>query len=31
MPWVFYGGPTEDLARRIDGIRRFGDEVLSQL
>jgi probable F420-dependent oxidoreductase len=31
MPWVFYGGPTEDLAKRIDGIRRFGDEVARPL
>jgi probable F420-dependent oxidoreductase len=31
MPWIFHGGPTEDLARRIDGIRRFGDEVARPL
>lgn len=31
MPWVFYGGPTDDLARRIAGIRRFGDEVAKPL
>lgn len=31
MPWVFYGGPTDDLARRLEGIRRFGDEVARPL
>jgi hypothetical protein len=31
MPWVFYGGPTDALARRVDGIRRFGDEVARPL
>jgi alkanesulfonate monooxygenase SsuD/methylene tetrahydromethanopterin reductase-like flavin-dependent oxidoreductase (luciferase family) len=31
MPWVFYGGPSEDLAQRVDGIRRFGDEVARPL
>jgi probable F420-dependent oxidoreductase len=31
MPWVFYGGATENLQQRIDGIRRFGDEVAGPL
>jgi probable F420-dependent oxidoreductase len=31
MPWVFYGGPTDDLAKRVDGIRRFGDELARPL
>lgn len=31
MPWVFYGGFTDDLARKVDGIRRFGDEVIGPL
>ncbi len=31
MPWVFYGGPTDDLAQRVAGIRRFGDEVIAKL
>jgi probable F420-dependent oxidoreductase len=31
MPWVFHGGPTDDLAKRIDGIRRFGDELAGPL
>jgi alkanesulfonate monooxygenase SsuD/methylene tetrahydromethanopterin reductase-like flavin-dependent oxidoreductase (luciferase family) len=31
MPWVFYGGPTDDVAKRVDGIRRFGDEVARPL
>ncbi len=29
MPWFFYGGPTEDLRQKLDGMRRFGDEVIS--
>ena len=31
MPWFFYGGPTEDLAKRVDGIARFGAEVIATL
>jgi hypothetical protein len=31
MPWLFYGGPTEDLARKLEGIRRFADEVITKL
>ena len=27
MPWIFYGGPTEDLDRKIEGIRRFAEDV----
>ena len=28
LPWVFYGGFTDDLQQRIDGTRRFADDVL---
>jgi hypothetical protein len=28
---VFYGGPTDDVAKRVDGIRRFGDELARPL
>jgi alkanesulfonate monooxygenase SsuD/methylene tetrahydromethanopterin reductase-like flavin-dependent oxidoreductase (luciferase family) len=31
MPWLFYGGPTDDLERRCDGIHRFGEEVIDRL
>jgi probable F420-dependent oxidoreductase len=29
MPWFFYGGFTEDLQQKIDGIYRYADDVLS--
>lgn len=29
FPWVFYHGLTERLDEKIDGIARFGDEVIS--
>ena len=31
MPWIFYGGPTEALDQKRDGIRRFGDEIVAKL
>ena len=31
MPWIFFGGPSDDLAQRLDGIRRFGDEIAQPL
>jgi probable F420-dependent oxidoreductase len=31
LPWVFYGGNTESLDRKRDGIRRFGDEIIAKL
>ncbi len=31
QPWVFYGGPTDDLARKLEGIRRFGEDVIAKL
>ena len=31
MPWFFYGGPTDVLEKRIDGIRRFGEDVIAKL
>jgi hypothetical protein len=30
MPWLFYGGPTEALDRKLEGIRRFADDVISK-
>jgi len=31
MPWMLYGGPTEDLQQKIDGIRRYADEVIAKM
>jgi probable F420-dependent oxidoreductase len=30
MPWVFYSGFTSDLGEKVDGIRRFADDVISK-
>ena len=31
MPWVFYGGETEDTQQKVDGIRRFADDVIAKM
>jgi probable F420-dependent oxidoreductase len=31
MPWFFYGGPTDVLEKRLDGIRRFGEDVIARM
>jgi probable F420-dependent oxidoreductase len=31
MPWLFYGGPTEALDKKLEGLRRFADDVISKL
>jgi probable F420-dependent oxidoreductase len=31
MPWFFYGGATHDVARKVEGIRRFADDVIAKL
>jgi len=31
MPWVFYHGLTEDVEKKVDGIKRFGDEVVEKM
>ena len=31
MPWAFYHGLTDDLDKKLDGIRRFGDEVVAKM
>lgn len=31
MPWIFYGGQLDDLQSKIDGIQRFGDEIIARL
>jgi probable F420-dependent oxidoreductase len=30
MPWVFYGGFTDDLDQRIEGTARFAEDILSR-
>lgn len=30
MPWVFYGGFTDDLGARLDGIARFAEDILAR-
>jgi probable F420-dependent oxidoreductase len=30
MPWLFHGGPTDALDKKLDGLRRFADEVISK-
>ena len=31
MPWVFYHGMTEDLDKKIDGIKRFSEDVIEKM
>jgi probable F420-dependent oxidoreductase len=31
MPWLFYGGPTESLAKKLEGLRRFADDVIAKV
>ncbi len=31
MPWAFYHGETDDVNLKIDGIKRYADEVISML
>jgi len=31
LPWFFYGGPTDDLARKLEGVRRFAEDVFPKL
>lgn len=31
LPWVFYHGMTDDLDKKIDGIKRFGEDVLEKM
>jgi probable F420-dependent oxidoreductase len=30
MPWVFYSGFTNELGEKVDGIRRFADDVIAK-
>ena len=29
VPWLFYGTTRDELEAKLDGIRRFGDEVIA--
>ncbi len=31
MPWMLYGGPTDELPRKLDGIRRYADDVIQKM
>ena len=31
MPWFFYGGSMDDVGQKVDGIRRFADEIFPKL
>ncbi len=31
MPWLMYGGSTDSLDDKVDGIRRFADDVIDKL
>jgi len=31
MPWFFYGGETDSLDRKREGIARFGEDVIAQM
>lgn len=31
QPWIFHGGPDQDLAGKCDGLRRFADDVVQRL
>jgi probable F420-dependent oxidoreductase len=31
MPWVFYHGMTDELEKKIDGTKRFADDVLAKM
>ena len=31
MPWAFYHGLTDELDKKLDGIRRFGEDVIEKM
>ncbi len=31
MPWAFYHGLTDDLEKKVDGIKRFGEDVVEAM
>lgn len=30
MPWPFYHGETDELDKKIDGVKRYADDIISQ-
>lgn len=30
MPWLFYAGDTQDITERVDGVRRFADDIIAK-
>ena len=31
IPWMAYHGPTQDLEQKLDGVRRFADDVIARM
>jgi hypothetical protein len=31
MPWVFYHGMTDEIDKKIDGIKRFSEDVVEKM
>ena len=31
MPWAFYHGLTEDVDQKIDGIKRYADDIIAKM
>ena len=31
IPWVFYHGMTDELEKKVDGIKRFADDVIAKM
>jgi probable F420-dependent oxidoreductase len=31
MPWMFYGGETDDVAQKVDGLRRYADDIIAKM
>jgi probable F420-dependent oxidoreductase len=31
MPWPFYHGETEDVEKKIDGVRRYADDIIARM
>jgi alkanesulfonate monooxygenase SsuD/methylene tetrahydromethanopterin reductase-like flavin-dependent oxidoreductase (luciferase family) len=31
LPWLFYGGSTESLPEKLEGIARFGEDIIARM
>lgn len=31
MPWMLYGGPTEDVDQKVEGLKRFAEDVIHKM